>query len=848
MPIKSTLSYLAAFLIIVIVCILLNQTIKVIGDPTLRTIEHTQIIYTRTAFFIDTTDKVKFDDLIAQPSLLKTAPLNDIPWSFDQQTYWLKLTLQNKSDKHNQLVAYFDNPMLDELTIYQVTHASDILKQKTLGDTIKQLNLADKSFPSFEFDVTPNDSTTLFLRIKTTGIAKTPILIYTTHEYQKFKEIVHLIWGGFIGICIMIALYNLVLFFGIKDPVYLIYIGYIISVLMLTGVVLGFGHYIWPSAIEYLLHQHVIFINFAIAIFSLLFTLSFLRYFKSRGRLFIIARYFLFCMLFFAGASLFIPEYIAAPIFFINMAMLYLISFILIGYKVRLGFRWAKFYVISWLPMILCAPIQPLMLTGKIEYSFLTSYAFLIGVLLEIILMAMALADKMRYQKEKALFNATHELTTNLPNLNLLETRLLELQQQDVKYSLCVIEITNLHSIAPYISNQEIDKLILNVVEDISAQINTDRRFIEFEKQQGHPIKVAKARDGVLAILACKFINLQALILQLEKIQHTINKDLTLSGLFINLDTHIGVCDHPHKNTLISHIISQAFQALAQGKREGIDICIFEESEELNVAQRLSLATELQQAIRDNKLELYHQPQINLSTNTIAGSEVLLRWQHPELGFISPDKFIRIAEDTGVINELTLWVIHNAFNQLNELIQQGFNAHKVSINISGKDINMRGFLNKISKALAGSGVPPELINLELTESVMVSDFKILSELMKAFANMGINVSVDDYGTGYSSLAYISQLPFNELKIDKSFVLNLAESPRNYTIVKNTIDMAKNLHLSVVAEGVESSIIEQKLRDCGCDIVQGYYYSKPLPFSEYLIWLKKYQQQSISQVY
>jgi len=848
MPIKSKIAYPAAFLIIIIISMLLNHIIKIIGDPTLRTIEHTQIIYTRTAYFIDSNNNMEFDDLMTKPHLFTNAPLSNVPWSFIQQTYWLKLTLDNKSNKNNILFAYFDNPMLDELDIIQVNKAQHLVKKKQLGDHVKELSLADKSFPTFSFALAAHDSTTLFLRIKTTGIAKTPIQIYSANEYYQFKEIVHFIWGAFIGICIMIALYNLVLFYGIKDPVYLIYIGYIISVLMLTGVVLGFGHYIWPSALEFQLHQHVIFLNFSIAIFSLLFTLSFLRYFKSRGRLFIVARYFLYCMMFFATLSLLLPEYIAAPIFFINMAILYVITFTLIGYKIRLGFRWAKFYVISWLPMILCAPIQPLMLTGKIEYSFLTSYAFLIGVSLEIILMAMALADRMRYQKEKALYNATHELTTGLPNLNLLETRLKQLQQQDVKYSLCVIEITNFHSISPYISNQEIDKLILKVVQDISAQINTDRRFIEFEDQQGMPIKVAKARDGVLAILASKFINLQTLLLQLEKIQHTINKDLTLSGLFINLDTHIGVCDHPGKETLISHIISQAFQALAKGKREGADICIFEDSEDFNVTQRLALATQLQQAIRNNELELYHQPQIHLATNTIAGSEVLLRWNHPEFGFVPPDKFIRIAEDTGVINELTLWVINSAFKHLNELINQGISNHKVSINISGKDISMRGFLNKISMALEVSQVPPELINLELTESVMVSDFKILSELMKAFANMGINVSVDDYGTGYSSLAYISQLPFNELKIDKSFVLNLSESPRNYTIVKNTIEMAKNLHLCVVAEGVETSAVEQKLRDCGCDIVQGYYYSKPLPFSEYLIWLRKYQEQSIIQVY
>lgn len=848
MPVPNLIKYIIPAIILFILCMLISVMIGHIGDPTQRTINRTQIIYTQTAFFIDPDNKVTLNDHLRDPWLMVKDDWQHIAWSFEQHTYWLKITLTSRDPHDTQLFAHFDNPMLDELDVYQLDEHKNMIKQLALGDTRQGLTLAQRSIPTFDLTLKAQSRTDLYIRIKTTGIAKTPIKIYNHDEYGRLKEKIHLIWGIFIGICVMIALYNLVLFFAIKDTVYLFYIGYIISVLVLMGVVLGFGHYIWPIPVMAFIHKYVIASNFAIAIFSLLFALSFLRYHTHKGRLYQISRNFLILMMLLTLLSFWLPEYQAAPLFFCCLGILYFLSFTLIGYKIRLGFRWAKFYIVSWIPLICTAPIQPLMLTGKIEYTFLTSYAFLIGVLLEIILMAMALADRMRYQKEKALYNATHEIATGLPNLNQLEITLESLQAQQRKFSLCVIEISNFNSIAPYISNQETDKLVLKVVNDISAQINLDRRFIPFEHKHGHPIKVAKARDGVLAILAHRFINLQALQLQLEKMQLTINKDLTLSGLFINLDTHIGVCDHPATTTLVSHIISQSFQALAQGKRAGKEICIYAEDEHFNVAQRLTLATDLQQAIRNNQLELYHQPQINLHNNAVEGSEVLLRWQHPTLGFIPPDQFIRIAEDTGVINELSLWVIETTFKQLKELLSHGFQQHKVSINISGKDITMRGFLTKVTNLIANHDIPPHLVNLELTESVMVSDFNLLSELMKAFSNMGVNVSVDDYGTGYSSLAYISQLPFNELKIDKSFILDLVESPRNLTIVKNTIDMAKHLNLTVVAEGVESNLVEQKLRDFNCDIVQGYHYSKPLPFNDYLAWLDNYQKHVINQVY
>jgi len=830
--------------ILTILLMLIFFLVSSISDPTQRAIDKTYSIHSTTAFLLDPTDKLTAHELLLKPDLFTQAALSDIPWSFIQQTYWIKIKLNNKASTNHSLVAHFDNPMLDELEVIQVDTNSRVFKKKLMGDLYLNLSLADKNTPSFEFEVAEKGHVELLIRIKTTGIAKTPIRIYEYHDFLTLSNDIYLIWGIFVGIMLMIALYNLVLFFGMKDSVYLIYISYILSVLMLMGVVLGFGHLLWPQSIQAFFQQQVVSLNYLIAVFTLLFAIFFLRYHKEKGGLYKIGIYYSIFMTLMGIFSLWVPEYIAAQIFFIVMALFYILSFILIFKKLTNNFHWAKFYIISWLPLIIGAAIQPMMLTGVIEYSFLARHAFLIGVLFEVTLMAMALAERMSYQKELAFYNATHDRDLNLPNFSFLETTIQKLINNERRFSVCLIEISRFNTIAPYISNKESQILMSHIAKDIDAHIHADSHFLYFERKNNSEVKIAKAKDGVLAILASRFINEQELIKQLTRLQNSLSKDINLSGFFINLQTKIGIYSTNENTEAAAIMLKKSFQALEKTKRDGLDMSFYQTSDTYNIAQRLTLATELQQAIRNNDLQLFHQPQINLVDSKVHGSEVLLRWQHPVHGFISPEMFIRIAEDTGIINELTMWVLNTACQQLNVLIDLNYTEHNLSINISGRDVANHDFLTKVKAILTKNNIPTNLLNFELTESVMVSDFKHLSKLMKNLSQMGIQVSVDDYGTGYSSLAYISQLPFNELKIDKSFILDLADSKRNLTIVKTTIDMAKSLKLKVVAEGIESAEIEKKLMNCQCDIGQGYYYSKPLAFEQYQQWLTDYTHKNI----
>lgn len=831
------------FVLLLILFSIIYFFIFTIGDPTKENIINNTGFDVSHSYLITDRDKT-FSQILQQQPSFTSAQIQDTPWDFEQHAYWLKLSIANKLPKSVRLISHFNNVMLDELDIFQVDQASQIVQQKHLGDHRLDLPFVQRITPHFDFEVASEATATVYVRIATTGISNTPIHIYQLPDFQQLVKKMHLLWGLFIGVLVIIGLYNLVLYFAVKDTVYLIYNAYILSCLSLFGVVLGSGFYIFPVQMQLILHHQIIAVNCSVAIFVLLFLIYFLKingekpwqYRLSIGTVAITA-----LVLF---VSLWIPEYIMAKIFFILMPCIYLVCIALIISKIKSGLEWGKLYVYSWVPLLLGGAVQPLALTGVIRYSFLTHHAFMIGVLLEVVLMAMALADRMRFQKEQTIFNATHEISSGLPNLNQLESSINRLLLSKTAFSVCLVDIENYHSLTPYLEHEELQKLERHVVVNLTPILESDSRVLVISTSRGETLKIAKAKEGSLAFIF-ESTDQETTTRILNELQKVLRKELKISGLVINLNTKIGVSVTQQNNLreLVSagSLIQHALLAIEQNKETGELLYFYKDLKASSIKGQFDLARDLQMAIRENQLELYHQPQINLENGTIYGSEVLLRWNHPIHGFIPPGQFVQIAEDTGLMNELTRWVIHSALMQFQQLVENQYDQHKVSINISAQDVSSPEFLTYVQAKMAEFNILPNRLIFELTESVMVSDRAVLRGLMEAFSHLGISVSIDDYGTGYSSLIYISQLKFDELKIDKAFILDLDSSERNLTIVKTTIDMAQNLNLTVVGEGVESYEIEQKLVESGCNIAQGYYYSKPLPFSQYLTWLKEYKE-------
>jgi EAL domain-containing protein (putative c-di-GMP-specific phosphodiesterase class I)/GGDEF domain-containing protein len=835
---KQVLAYFTLFLF----AILIQQYLLSISDPTQKALSSGQQgLVVSPSFFIDPSREMSLEQVLLKTNDFTKDELKNIPWSFDQQAYWIRLQVKNQGSIALPLSSHFANAMIEELDIYQISQEPKLL-HTSLGWQQEGLSRLERSLPAYHFNLAPNQATDLYIRIATEGIAKTPIRLYLKDDFASLVSFSYLMWGSFVGILIAMSLYNLVLFWGLKDWVYLTYIGYISSVLIMLGVVIGFGHYIFPETAIRLMREHIVSANTSLMIFSLAFAILFFNAYRQPTRIVKLSLGFLIYLTAFALLSLFLPEYIAAPIFFLSMVFLYPIAFILIVQQFKKNYRWARLYLVSWLPLLIAGAIQPMGLTGVIKESFIVHHALMIGVLAEIVLMAMALAERMQYKKARALYKATHEPDTQLGNINLLEAKTQQLIDQKQRFALVIIELEGFSTLLPYVSTSDNNHLMVMLAKVIERNLHSQQNFVTLEYLHKQKCKVAKINEGTFALLvtldSMEVKEQERIKRQLEFLSIEMEKGAQVGELLINLTTKLGcsILAVDDQNYSFAEHIKQAYQGLEIAKREARVIGFYQPDHGNNVAKRLALAADLQQALRNNELELYHQPQINLATQAIDGSEALLRWTHPEQGFIPPDIFIQLAEDTGVINELTLWVINTACQQLEELIRQGFTEHNVSVNISGKDIAEQEFMPKVRQILNRYNFPANSLTFELTESVMVNDFHHLQQTMAQLSELGVQVAIDDYGTGYSSLFYISQLPFNEIKIDKSFVINLADSERDLTIVRTTIEMAKSLGLKLVAEGIENQQIEDILKQHECHIVQGYYYQKPIPFGQFLDWL------------
>lgn len=844
----SPISIKGQMLAFLLLSVLLYQVFTLITRVSQNSEIYSDSVINNTEYAFLTTTKdnpLNLATLVENPDYLTNTSFNQIPWEFSPKVYWLRVSLHNTKSQEQSLYAHFDNLMLEDLQVFQVTN-NKLQQSVRLGWDNRDLTPFERSVPSFSFVIDAKSSTDIYARIDTEGIAKTGIKILTQTEYTQFVKSTHLIHGVLVGIMLVIALYNLILFFVIRDNLYLIYIGYIISILMMSGVVIGFGHHIWPDSFMRFFQSHIISINLTAMIFTLLFALYFLKYHEDRDRYFKAGVSYASIMIGFSAVALFIPEYVAAPIYFALMAGLYGLCLVLIIRKALSDFYWAKFYIISWLPLLIGAAIQPLELTGQIPSTFSTHYAFSLGVVFEITLMAMALAERMRVQRELALYNATHDLISKLPNQSLLSYCLQsQLDEQQSGY-LCLLKIKKFQTLSAYISSSEGDRIASHVQQRVNDYLAASDHFLIIETRQESATKVAQLTEDTFAIIAKSEAHKDQLVSELEELMNNIYCTLNVSGFSINLTSLFGISTYNRFDNHADAVIKRAFQAVEQTDRSGKHLRFYRERDSINQSQQLSLASDLQNAIRNGELELYHQPQIDLVTRQVVGSEVLVRWTHKKLGKVLPEEFIPIAEDMGLINELTTWVLGTACQHLHYLTEtKQLKNHKISVNISGKDLSSPQFLNDVSSILNKTQTPPGMLTFELTESVMVDNFQDVNHIMKTLFNLGVHFSIDDYGTGYSSLAYISQMAFTALKIDKSFIQNMDNDAKNFTIVKTTLDMARALNLKVVAEGIENPRIEQLLIDCKCGVGQGYFYSPPIPFSEYCKWISEYQSHNKS---
>ena len=325
-----------------------------------------------------------------------------------------------------------------------------------------------------------------------------------------------------------------------------------------------------------------------------------------------------------------------------------------------------------------------------------------------------------------------------------------------------------------------------------------------------------------------------------ERITRSFEEPLTFEDQTVDLSAGIGIAFWPADAQDADALLSRAEVAMYAAKQQTTGTRLYEPALDSSSTQTLSLLSELRHAIEHDELRLFLQPKLALADSRVVAAEALVRWQHPERGLVPPMLFIPFAEQTGFVRQLTLWMFDEA-SRLWRSLQSDGQTLRIAINLSTRDLLDQEFPARLDEVLRKHQVPPQAFCLEITESAIMDDPQRAEHTLNRLSERGFKLSIDDFGTGYSSLAYLKRLPVDELKIDKSFVMAMEKDEDDAKIVRSTIDLAHNLGLTVVAEGVENATIWAMLKNQGCDEAQGYFMSKPLPVAEFVAWREKWLQ-------
>lgn len=349
--------------------------------------------------------------------------------------------------------------------------------------------------------------------------------------------------------------------------------------------------------------------------------------------------------------------------------------------------------------------------------------------------------------------------------------------------------------------------------------------------------KIYRIGDCEFGLLLPELHNASHAILAANKIVTEFQQAIICEGNAIDPRVIIGIVVSPDHGTDYNTLIQHANMALIEAEQKNEDYLLFTSAPESHLPPRLILERELQLAFEHEELCLFYQPKINLRTRRVTGAEALIRWFSPKYGTVDTENFIDILEDSSLLLPITKWILNSSLRQCAEC-QDEIKNFSIAVNLSPASLNDKDIIDVVRDAINIWDMNPADLTLEVTEGAMMKNPSLSLQILKELNALGVSVAIDDFGTGYSSLAYLKDLPAKELKIDKSFVMNMLKYEKDRNIVKATIDLGHNMGMQVIAEGVEKPEVLQQLIDMGCDYGQGFYMGRPMPYLDMRRWVNQ----------
>jgi diguanylate cyclase len=445
--------------------------------------------------------------------------------------------------------------------------------------------------------------------------------------------------------------------------------------------------------------------------------------------------------------------------------------------------------------------------------------AFAVMGVLALVVRARTSAERIRAERVDRL--------TGLPNRHVLSAWL-GAHRAERRLALLVLDLYRFRAVNDALGHPAGDRLLVEVARRLAAVV------------PAHDLLVRLGGDE-FAVLATRVDGPAAARRIAVHLAEALHRPFALDGLPIDVSAAIGVAVQRGANPV--PLLRQAEAALYEAKQRGDQIAAYGPDAAHHSPDRLALLADLRRSLRQEPggdgVTLYYQPQVAIATGEVVGVEALLRWRHPDRGQVLPDELIRVAEPTPVMRLLTARVLAEVIAQV-AAWRDGGRRLRASVNVSVRDLHAGGITDRIADLLRRYAVPPDLLQLEITESALPADPHRVLDTITRLDRMGIGISLDDFGTGYSSLQHIKRLPIRELKVDRSFVLGMASEPGDAAIVRSIVDLAGAFGLRVVAEGVEDERTWRLLAAAGCDAAQGWFHARPMPAGDLAVWLDRYR--------
>ena len=427
--------------------------------------------------------------------------------------------------------------------------------------------------------------------------------------------------------------------------------------------------------------------------------------------------------------------------------------------------------------------------------------------------------------KQDLHFQIEHDALTQLPNRRYLVNHFADWSaEQQGEFSLLYLDLKNFKMCNDIHGHSMGDQLLCVVAERLTA-------FFE------HCLCLRQGGDEFIVL--CPVTNDSAIRLRCQAFLKELEKTILIEHLSFTIHAAIGVAIAPHDGTSLDELLRKADMAMYEAKRKQHNVGLYSEELETRTKQVSDIEHELNHALQNNEFSVVYQPQVDAYSYQVLGIEALIRWHNPQLGFVPPDAFIPVAEANGLIHDIGKYVMETALSDAKEICQRSGFVHKlrVSVNVSVSQLFNDDFVEHMQALLAQYSDQPITFMVEVTESLFIEDLLRAKDILMRAREFGVFISLDDFGTGYSSLSVLSKLPINELKIDRSFVNDILTDEQDWLLAKSIINLCKSLSIPVVAEGVETKAQADRLAAHGCDVFQGYYFSKPLPKAELIEFLQ-----------